>query len=133
MRVAFACRMADAVCLLGDDSGALLSTRVHELAVVSAPTMLLVLGAKWAAQCAVPISVAATMRHQSNLAPVCVALLHEFGTLGVVESPELRHCRRLAMLEKPFEMDVLGEIARAARAEVGRLSEPSEQAGAAAR
>lgn len=128
--------MSDAVCLLGDDSGPLrglmrdalvdagyevlqaesstvLATQVHEPDVVSAPTMLLVLGGKWAAQCAVPISVAATMRHQSNLAPMCVVLLYELGTLGVVERPALHHCRTLAMLEKPFEMDALAEIARA--------------------
>lgn len=131
--------MSEAVCLLGDDSEPLrglmrealvaggydvvqaessagLATQVHEPALVSAPAMLLVLGGKWACQCAVPISVAATTRQQLNLAPTCVVLLYESGTLGVVESPDLHHCRTLAMLEKPFEMRVLSEIARASLA-----------------
>lgn len=131
--------MSEAVCLLGDDSAplrgpmrdaliaagydvlqadssTLLAAQVHEPALVSAPAMLLVLGGKWASQCAVPISVAATMRQQLNLAPAGVVLLYELGTLGVVESPDLHHCRTLAMLEKPFEMDVLREIARASLA-----------------
>lgn len=131
--------MSEAVCLLGDDSeplrgpmrdaliaegydvlqadsSTLLAAQVHEPALVSAPAMLLVLGGKWASQCAVPISVAATMRQQLNLAPAGVVLLYELGTLGVVESPDLHHCRTLAMLEKPFEMDVLREIARASLA-----------------
>jgi hypothetical protein len=131
--------MSEAACLLGDDSeplrglmrdaliaagydvvqaqsGTLLATQVHEPALISAPAMLLVLDAKWASQCAVPISVAATMRHQLNLAPACVVLLYELGTLGVVESPDLHHCRTVAMLEKPFEIDVLREIAGASLA-----------------
>jgi hypothetical protein len=128
--------MPEAVCLVGDESGPLLSqmrdalvdagyqvlqaesstalaTRVHEPALVSAAAMLLVIGGRWASQCTVPISVAATMRQQSNLAPTCVVLLYERGTLGVLESPELRHCHTLAMLEKPFELEVLSEVARA--------------------
>jgi len=128
--------MSDAVCLLGDDSeplrglmrdaliaggydvlqvesSTMFATRAHEPALVWAPAMLLVLGQKWASQCAVPISVSATMRQQLNLAPACVILLYELGTLGVVERPDLHHCRTLAMLEKPFEIDVLREVARA--------------------
>jgi hypothetical protein len=131
--------MSQAVCLLGADSeplrglmrdaliaagydvvqaqsSTLLATQVHEPALISAPAMLLVLGGTWASQCAVPISVAATMRQQMNLAPACVVLLYELGTLGVVESPDLHHCRTVAMLEKPFEIDVLREIARASLA-----------------
>lgn len=131
--------MPEAVCLIGDDSGPLrslmrgalveagyqvlqaessaaLATQVHEPALVSAPAMLLVLGGKWASQCAVPISVAATLRQQSNLAPTCVVLLYELGTLGLLESPELHHCRTVAMLEKPFELDVLKEVARSTAA-----------------
>jgi hypothetical protein len=144
--VAFGGVMAEAVCLVGDvygplrrlmrdalvdagyevleaDSSTALATQAHEPAVVLAPTLLIVLSGKWATQCAVPLSVAATMRHQLSLAPVCVALLYELGTLGVVESPELHHCRTLAMLEKPFEMDLLREIARAARAGVQPFDE----------
>jgi hypothetical protein len=131
--------MSEAVCLIGDDSeplrslmraalvdagyqvlqaesSAALAMQVHEPALVSAAAMLLVLGGKWASQCALPISVAATRRQQSNMAPTCVVLLYELGTLGVLESPELQHCRTVAMLEKPFELDVLKEVARAATA-----------------
>jgi len=129
--------MSEAVCLIGDDSGALrglmrdtlagagfqvmqaessaaFATQVHEPSLMSAPAMLLVLGGAWATQCAVPIAVVATMRLQSNLPPTCVVLLYELGTLGLVESPDLHHCRTVAMLEKPFGMDVLHEIAQAA-------------------
>lgn len=126
-----------AVCVIGDDSGPLrhlmqdalsdagyqvvqaesstaLAALVHERSLTSAAEMLLVLGARWAAQCAIPISVAATLRQQLKLSPACVVLLYELGTLGVLESPELHHCRMVALLEKPFEMDVLKEVARSA-------------------
>lgn len=129
--------MSEAICLIGDESGPLCSlmrealatagfevmqaessaafaTRVHEPSLMSAGAMLLVLGGRWATQCAVPISVAATMRQQSNLPPTCVVLLYELGTLGLLESPDLHHCRTVAMLEKPFGMDVLREVAQAA-------------------
>ena len=135
-RVAFEASMP-AVCLIGDDSGPLrqlmrdalsdagyqvvqaesstaLAALVHERSVASAAEMLLVLGARWASQCAIPISVAATLRQQLNLSPVSVVLLYELGTLGILEGPELHHCRTVAMLEKPFEMDVLKEAAREA-------------------
>jgi len=128
--------MPEAVCLIGDESGSVrsqmraalvdagyqvlqaesstaLATQLHEPDLMSAPAMLLVIGGKWASQCAVPISVVATMRQHSNLAPTGVVLLYELGSLGVLESPDLRHCRTLAMLEKPFEMEVLREVARA--------------------
>jgi DNA-binding NtrC family response regulator len=131
--------MPDALCLIADESGPLrnlmrdvlteagyevlqaqsnieLATKVHEPALVSGATMLLVLDAKWASQCAVPISVAATMRQQSSLPPTGVVLVYEFGALGLLESPELHHCRTIAMLEKPFEMDALKEFARTAAA-----------------
>lgn len=128
--------MSEAVCLIGDDSGSLrglmrdtlsragfqviqaesstaFATQLHEHSLMTAPAMLLVLGGKWASQCAVPISVAATMRQQSNLPPTCVVLLYELGTLGLLEIPDLHHCRTVAMLEKPFGMDVLHEVVRA--------------------
>lgn len=132
--------MSDAICLIGDDSGPLcrlmrealtnegfqvlqaessvaFATQVHEPSLMSAAAVLLVLGGKWATQCAVSISVAATMRQQSNLPPTCVVLLYELGTLGVIESPDLHHCRTIAMLEKPFGMDVLREVAQVAVAQ----------------
>ena len=128
--------MSETVCLIGDDSGSLrdlmrdtlsqagfqviqaessaaFATRVHEPSLTTAAAMLLVLRGKWASQCAVPISVAATMRQQSNLPPTCVVLLYELGTLGLLESPDLHHCRTIAMLEKPFGMDVLREVVQA--------------------
>lgn len=134
------CAMSDAVCLIGDDSGPLrslmrqalidagyrvlqaessnaLASQVHDPTLISAGTMLLVLGGRWAAQCAVPISVAATMRHQMTRSPACLVLLYELGTLGLIEKPELHHCRTVAMLEKPFEMAVLRGAACAAAAQ----------------
>ena len=129
--------MSEAVCLIGDDSGSLrglmrdtladagflvikaessaaFATQVHDPKLMSAAAMLLVLGERWASQCAVPISVAATMRQQSNLPPTCVVLLYELGTLGMTESSDLHHCRTVAMLEKPFGMDMLREVVQAA-------------------
>jgi hypothetical protein len=105
--------------VLQAESSSALATLVHERGLASAPEMLLVLGAKWASQCAIPISVAATMRQQLNLAPASVVLLYELGTLGLLESPELHHCRTVAMLEKPFEMDVLKEVARTVATQAG--------------
>jgi hypothetical protein len=99
--------------VLQAESSTALATQVHDPTLVSASAMLLVIGGMWAARCAVPISVVATTRQHSNLAPTCVVLLYELGSLGVLESPDLRHCRTLAMLEKPFELEVLREVARA--------------------
>jgi len=132
--VAFECSMQQAVCLIGDDNGAVgslmrdalrdagydvlqaesstaFASQVHEPAVVSAAAVLLVLGGRWASQCAIPISVAATMRQQLNLSPACVVLIYESGTLGLLERPELHHCRTLAMLETPLEIAVLRNVA----------------------
>jgi hypothetical protein len=89
-----------------------LADQVHLEKLLSADVMLLVIGAKWASQCAMSISVAATQRHQLGLPPASVVLVYEWGTLGVLDLPQLHHCDTVAVLEKPFEMDALKEVAR---------------------
>jgi hypothetical protein len=95
-----------------------LAERVHHAALLSAPISLLVIGAKLSTQCAVPISVAASQRWHLQLSPLKVAVLFEWGTLGTVERPQLHHCEMLAMLEKPFHMSELEELAKLALAQV---------------
>jgi CheY-like chemotaxis protein len=99
-------------------SAAEVAERVHQTALVSAPAALLVIGAKLSTQCAVPISVAASQRWHLQLRPLKVAVLFEWGTLGTVERPQLHHCEMVAMLEKPFLMSELEQLAKLALAQV---------------
>jgi CheY-like chemotaxis protein len=94
------------------------SEQVHQAALASASVALLVIGAKLVVQAAVPISVAASQRWQLGLAPLKVAVLFEWGTLGTLEVPRPNHCDLVAMLEKPFHMNELEQIARIALAKV---------------
>lgn len=111
------------------ESAAEVADHVHLQKLLSAETMLLVLGASWAAQCAMTISVAATQRHHLGLQPTRLILVYEWGTLGMLVRPALHHCDTVAVLEKPFEMEALADVVRIVRSDAveGSLGEVGEQ------
>lgn len=89
-----------------------LAERVGSPELLLAPATLLVVGSSWAAQCAVPISAAASARDQAGRARLKVVVLCEWGTRRIIDHPELTHSELLAVLEKPFDMLELAELAR---------------------
>jgi CheY-like chemotaxis protein len=132
--------MFDAMCLVADPSPAMrnlmrdviseagyetleaasveaVAERVHSHELISAGSMLLVLGAKWAEQCAMAISLAATRRYHLGLEHARLVLIYESGTLRVFDRPAPAHCDTVAVLEKPFETDSLGDIVSLTRSD----------------
>jgi hypothetical protein len=104
--------------VVGASDATELAREVHREDVLSCQSLLLVLSAKLATQCAVPISVAATRRWQIQLPPAKVILIYEWETLGVLDAPELHHCETVAVLETPFHVQELARVAQLAVAEV---------------
>lgn len=102
----------------GAETAQELAGKVHEQKLLVARTALVVVGAKWTEQCAVPISVAASQRWRLQLPPLKVVVVHEWGTLSTVSHPHLKHCEVIAVLEKPFDLNDLEAIARLALAQV---------------
>jgi hypothetical protein len=101
-----------------------LASHVHEQGLLSANVVLLVLDAELAAQCAVPISAATTLRHQLGLPPVRLVLVYEWGELGLIERPDVSYCLPIAVLEKPFEVAELKDIAEMTSLESSRAHVP---------
>lgn len=94
-------------CVVQADSTLELASAIHEGPLLTAKRLLLVLGAAWANQCAISISVAVTQRHQLGLPSARLILVYEPGSLGVVDRPIIHHCETIAVLEQPFEMEAL--------------------------
>ncbi len=96
-----------------------LARAVYHPGYLSARTALLVLNASWYRHCALALAVAATQRRELELGRLKLVLIHEWGTLGTLEQPQLEHCELIAMLEKPFP---LGDLEQIAALELARVA-----------